>query len=143
MRTVGTPMFQPAEESRDREALECLQLERLRATLARIAAHNPRYHRHLGAVVPGDIRAVADLAKLPFLTKNQLRDGYPYGFACTGPEPVLRLQMSSGTTGAPIVNPYTPADIEQWREVMARCLAAATVTADDVIQIAASFGLFT
>jgi phenylacetate-CoA ligase len=136
-------MFQPAEETRDREALERLQLERLRATLARIAAHNPRYHRHLGGVGPGDIRAAGDLAKLPFLTKDQLRDSYPDGFACAGPEPVLRLQMSSGTTGAPIVNAYTRADIQQWREVMARSLAAATVGADDVIQIAASFGLFT
>ena len=60
-----------------------------------------------------------------------------------GDEPILRVHMSSGTTGAPIVNPYTAADVQQWREVMARSLVAAGVTADDVILVTASFGLFT
>ncbi len=136
-------MFQPAEETRDRERLERLQLERLRATVARIAAHNPRYHRHLARIAPRDLASLGDLRTLPFLTKGDLRDAYPYGMACAGPDPILRLHMSSGTTGAPIVNPYTPADVQQWREVMARCLTVATVTATDVIQITASFGLFT
>jgi phenylacetate-CoA ligase len=136
-------MFQPAAETRDRESLEPLQLERLRGTLARIAAHNPRYHRHLGEVAPGDLVSLRDLGALPFLTKTTLRDAYPYGMACVGPDPVLRVHMSSGTTGAPIVNPYTPRDVQQWREVMARSLAVAGVGARDVIQIAASFGLFT
>jgi phenylacetate-CoA ligase len=136
-------MFQPAEETRARESLERLQLERLRATVARIAAHNPRYHRHLGAPAPGDLAALRDLQALPFLTKADLRDAYPYGMACVGPDPVLRVHMSSGTTGAPIINPYTPADVQQWREVMARSLAAAGVTARDVVQVSAGFGLFT
>lgn len=136
-------MYQPAAEACEREALEQIQLERLRATVGRIAAHNPAYHRHLGGVAPAELRTLADLRRLPFLTKDQLRDGYPYGFACAGPDPVLRVHMSSGTTGAPIVNPYTAADIEQWREVMARCYVAASVTARDVIQVTPSFGLFT
>ncbi|MGH7265338.1 MAG: phenylacetate--CoA ligase family protein [Candidatus Rokuibacteriota bacterium] len=136
-------MFQPAEETRDREALERVQLERLRRTVARIAAHNPDYHRHLGEPAPADLASLKDLAALPFLTKERLRDAYPYGMACVGPDPVLRIHMSSGTTGAPIVNPYTPADLAQWREVMARSLAVAGVTARDVIQVTASFGLFT
>src|SRR5215813_6082843 len=63
-------MFQPEEETRDPERLERLQLERLRATVARIAALNPRYHRHLGAITPGDVASLADLRALPFLTKN-------------------------------------------------------------------------
>jgi len=136
-------VFQPTEETRDRAALEAVQLARLRQTVARIAAHNPEYHRHLGRVAPGDLTAPRDLAALPLLTKERLRDAYPYGMACFGPEPVLRMHMSSGTTGAPIVNPYTAADVQQWREVMARSLAVATVTAHDVIQVTASFGLFT
>jgi phenylacetate-CoA ligase len=136
-------MFQPAEETREREALERVQLERLRATIARIAAHSPAYHRHLGGIAPGDLARLDDLRALPFLTKAQLRDAYPLGMACVGPDPVLRVHMSSGTTGAPIVNPYTLADVQQWREVMARCLAVAGVTARDVIQVTASFGLFT
>lgn len=136
-------MFQPAEETRDRPALEALQLERLRHTIARISAHNPGYHRHLGKIAPRDLVSLRDLQALPFLTKERLRDAYPYGMACVGPEPVLRVHMSSGTTGAPIVNPYTPGDVQQWREVMGRSLAAAGVTARDVILVTASFGLFT
>jgi phenylacetate-coenzyme A ligase PaaK-like adenylate-forming protein len=135
--------FQPDEETRDREGLERLQLERLRATVARIAALNARYHRHLGGIAASDLGALDDLRGLPFLTKNDLRDAYPYGMACAGPDPVLRVHMSSGTTGSPIVNPCTAADVQQWREVMGRCLTAATVGATDVLQITASFGLFT
>jgi phenylacetate-CoA ligase len=135
--------FQPAEETRDRERLERLQLERLRATVARIAALNPRYHRHLGVIVARDLASLDDLRRLPLLTKNDLRDAYPHGMACAGPDPVVRVHMSSGTTGAPIVNPCTAADVQQWREVMGRCLTVATVGPTDVLQITASFGLFT
>ena len=136
-------MFQPSEETRDREALEPLQLERLRRTVSRIAAHNPVYWRHLGGIAAGDLASVADLGRLPFLTKDQLRDAYPYGMACHGTEAVRQVHMSSGTTGTPIVNPYTAADLDQWREVMGRSLAAAGVTARDVLLVTASFGLFT
>jgi phenylacetate-CoA ligase len=131
------------EETRDRESLAAVQIQGLRETVARIAAHNPAYHHHLGRLAAGDITSVYDVRRLPFLTKERLRDSYPYGMACAGPEPVLRVHMSSGTTGAPIVNPYTAADVRQWREVMARSLVAAGVAADDVILVTASFGLFT
>jgi len=140
---MAPSMFQPAEETRGREELAAVQLERLRTTLARIAAHSPAYHGHLGRIAPRDLGSLADLRALPFLTKDQLRDGYPYDFACVGPDAVVRVQLSSGTTGAPVVNPYTAADVQQWREVMARCLAVAGVGARDVIQVTASFGLFT
>ena len=136
-------MFQLTEETRRQEALEPIQLERLRGTIARIALHNPVYWRHLGGIAADDLASVGDLPRLPFLTKDQLREAYPYGMACHGPEPVQRIHMSSGTTGAPIVNPYTTADLAQWREVMARSLAAAGVTARDVLLVTASFGLFT
>jgi phenylacetate-CoA ligase len=120
-----------------------IQLERLRETVARIAANNPAYHRHLGGIAPGDLKSLDDVQRLPFLTKEQLRDAYPYRMACAGRDAVLRVQMSSGTTGTPIVNPYTAGDIQQWREVMARSLVAADVSADDVILATPSFGLFT
>ena len=136
-------MFQPSEETRDRAALEAVQLERLRATIARISAHNAAYRSHLGGVAAGDLTSVDDLRRLPFLTKEQLRDAYPYGMACNGREPILRVHMSSGTTGAPIINPYTAADVGQWREVMARSLVSAGVTAADVMLVTATFGLFT
>jgi phenylacetate-coenzyme A ligase PaaK-like adenylate-forming protein len=136
-------MFQPSDEARDRDTLEAIQLERLRATIARITTNNPVYRRHLGGAAAGDLTSLEDLRRLPFLTKDQLRDAYPYGMACHGDEPILRVHMSSGTTGAPVVNPYTAADVVQWREVMARSLVAAGVTAADVMLVTATFGLFT
>jgi phenylacetate-CoA ligase len=136
-------VFQPAEEARDREALAAIQFERLRETVGRITRTNDAYRRHLGGISPGDLKSLEDLQRLPFLTKEQLRDAYPDRMACPGPEAVLRVQMSSGTTGTPIVNPYTAGDIRQWREVMARSLVAAGVSADDVILVTPSFGLFT
>jgi phenylacetate-CoA ligase len=135
-------MFQPDLEALDREALARLQVERMRATLARVLA-NPAWARRLGEVRPGDIKTIEDWSRLPFLTKAELRDAYPYGLACGGAAGYARVHMSSGTTGNPILNPYTAADVVQWGEVMARCLAAAGVTRADVVQITPSFGLFT
>ena len=131
-----------AAETLPRERLEGLALERLRATLARTAG-NPAWRRRLGGVAPGDVRTLADWSRLPFLTKDELREAYPFGLACGGPERYRRVQMSSGTTGHPILNPYTASDVEQWGETMARCYVAAGVSAADVVQITPSFGLFT
>ena len=137
-----TAMFQPAAESRAREEHERLTLDGLRRTLA-LALTNSAWARRLGAAQPGDIRSTADWARLPLLRKEELRDAYPFGLTCAPREQTLRIHMSSGTTGNPILNPYTRADIAQWGEVMARCYVAAGVTAKDVIQITPSFGLFT
>lgn len=136
------PTWDPAREALPRPALERLVVDGMRATLAR-ARTNPRYAKHLGGAEPGDLRRPGDWARLPFLTKDLLRDGYPFGFACLDGAGWRRLHMSSGTTGNPILNPYTAADVAQWGEVMARCYVAAGVTARDVIQITPSFGLFT
>src|SRR5438552_18407606 len=133
-------MWEPELEALDRERLERLVLDRMRSTLARLLVH-PAHARRLGGARPEDIQRLEDWRRLPFLTKEALRDAYPFGLAC-GRE-YRRIQMSSGTTGNPILNPYTAADVEQWGEVMARCYVAAGVTADDVIQITPSFGLFT
>ena len=133
-------MWQPALEALDREPLERLQLERLRATLGRLR-RRPAWAARLGDAGPQDLKSLADWRRLPFLTKDELRDAYPYGLAAG--EGYRRVHMSSGTTGNPIVNPYTAADVEQWGEVMARCYVAAGVTRDDVVQITPSFGLFT
>ena len=133
-------MFQPELETLDPEALAHLQIRRMRATLARCLT-NPTWRRRLGGVRPEDVKRVDDWARLPFLTKDELRDAYPYGLACGAG--YRRVHMSSGTTGNPILNPSTAADIAQWGEVMARCYVAAGVTPSDVIQITPSFGLFT
>lgn len=135
-------MFDPELETLPREALAERQLEGLRGTLARVRL-NPAYHARLHRVEPEAIRSFDDWGRLPFLTKEVLRDAYPYGLACAPRAEFLRVHMSSGTTGNPILNPYTRGDIAQWAEVMARCYRAAGVTAGDVIQITPSFGLFT
>jgi phenylacetate-CoA ligase len=135
-------MLQPELETIDREALARLQLERMRLTLAR-ALTNPAWARRLGEARPEDLKHVDDWRRLPFLTKDELRDAYPFGLACGGADGYRRVHMSSGTTGNPILNPYTQADVAQWGEVMARCYVAAGVTRADVVQITPSFGLFT
>jgi phenylacetate-CoA ligase len=135
-------MSQPPAECLPREELERQTLEGMRWTLGHVLV-NPAWRRRLAGAEPGDIRAVADWLRLPFLTKDEVRDAYPLGLSCVEPERVLRIHMSSGTTGNPVVNPYTRADLDQWATVMARCYAAAGVGAGDVIQITASFGLFT
>jgi phenylacetate-CoA ligase len=135
-------VWQPELEAMDRERLERLTLERMRATLTRIQGH-PAHARRLGGVRPGDLARVEDWRRLPLLTKAELRDAYPFGLACGGVEGYRRVHMSSGTTGNPILNPYTPNDVAQWAEVMARCYVAAGVGRSDVIQITPSFGLFT
>jgi phenylacetate-CoA ligase len=133
-------VFNPDREAAPREQIERWTLEGMRATLARVL-RNPAWAKRLGDARPGDLRRVEDWHRLPFLTKDDLRDAYPFGLACG--EGYRRVQMSSGTTGNPILNPYTAADVAQWAEVMARCYVAAGVTRHDVIQITPSFGLFT
>jgi phenylacetate-CoA ligase len=135
-------MWQPELETLPREPLERLVLERMRATLARVLAQ-PTWARRFHGVHPGDVARLEDWRKLPFLTKEELRDAYPYGLACAREAGYHRVHMSSGTTGNPILNPYTAADVAQWGEVMARCYVAAGVGPSDVIQITPSFGLFT
>jgi phenylacetate-CoA ligase len=135
-------MWDARAESLPREELEQQALEGLRKTLSHVLA-NPAWRRRLAGAEPGDIRTAADWSRLPFLTKEDLREAYPFGLSCVERERVLRIHMSSGTTGNPVVNPYTRADLDQWATVMARCYAAAGVGVGDVIQITASFGLFT
>ena len=142
MTVTAMGMWQPELEALDREPLERLVVERMRATLAHTLTE-PAWARRLAGVRPGDIARLEDWRALPFLTKNELRDAYPYGLACARSAGYRRIQMSSGTTGNPILNPYTAGDVAQWGEVMARCYVAAGVGRDDVIQITPSFGLFT
>lgn len=133
-------MWQPALEALAPESLQRLQLERMRVTLERLRQH-PAWRGRLGDARPEDVKALEDWRHLPFLTKDELRDAYPLRLAAG--EGYRRVHMSSGTTGNPILNPCTAADVEQWGEVMARCYVAAGVTRDDVVQITPSFGLFT
>jgi phenylacetate-CoA ligase len=135
-------MFQASLESMPQAELQELQLTRLRETLDHIHASNPTYVEHLGGLGSRDIGSVEDLRNFPFMSKRDLREGYPYRFACAPRSEFMRMHMSSGTTGTPVICPHTEADVNQWAEIMARCLAAAGVNSEDVIQITPSFGLF-
>ena len=94
-------------------------------------------------ITPDDIKTLADLTKLPFTSKLDFRDNYPYGLTAVPMEQVIRIHSSSGTTGKPVIAPYTQHDIDTWAEIMARTLATAGTTKDDVLQNAYGYGLFT
>ncbi len=132
-------------ETMPRHELEKLQLERLKKIVSLVYEKVPFYRRALREkrLAPDDIKSLADLAKLPFTGKLDFRDNYPYGLMTVPLEEVVRLQSSSGTTGKPVVAPYTQNDIDTWAELMARSLAAAGVKKGDVVQNAYGYGLFT
>jgi phenylacetate-CoA ligase len=132
-------------ETLPREALEAIQLRRLQATVARVYATVPFFKRSFDAagIKPSDIRSLKDLRHLPFTTKQDLRDNYPYGLFAAPMDNVVRIHASSGTTGKPTVVGYTARDIGTWSELMARALAAGGVGSGDIIHNAFGYGLFT
>ncbi len=129
----------------DREQLEKLQYERLMTTLKNVYEHVPLYRDRMKeqGVEPGDIRSVHDLAKLPFTTKTDLRDTYPYGMFCRPMDDIVRIHASSGTTGKQTVVGYTEHDLAVWAEVAARALYSAGCTKRSVVQVCYGYGLFT
>jgi phenylacetate-CoA ligase len=94
-------------------------------------------------VAPEDIRTLADIRRLPFTQKTDLRDNYPYGLFAAPQDEIVRIHASSGTTGKPIVAGYTAGDIGVWAEVVARCLGCARVGRQDTVQVSYGYGLFT
>lgn len=132
-------------ETLPREALEAIQLRRLQTTLERVYATVPFYRSQFSkaGLKPGDIRSLDDLKRIPFTTKQDLRDNYPFGMFAVPMENVVRIHASSGTTGKPTVVGYTARDIQTWSELMARTLAAAGATNGDIIHNAYGYGLFT
>ena len=132
-------------ECMDRQQLTELQGERLRDMVERIYFNVPFYRTRLQemGIEPGDIRSLDDLKKLPFTTKQDLRDNYPFGLFAVPQHDVVRLHASSGTTGKSTVVGYTHNDIMMWSEVVARSLTMAGITRDDIVQVAYGYGLFT
>ncbi len=128
-----------AEQRRERQGAALRQL------VQRVYKAVPAYRKKMTekGVRPEDIRSVDDLAKLPFTTKDDLREGYPFGMFAVPNRQIVRVHASSGTTGRATVVGYTPADIRLWSEVVARCLVSAGVGPDDMIQVAYGYGLFT
>ena len=131
-------------ETMSRDELQQVQLERLQASVNRACENVAFYKRvfdQLG-ISPEDIRSLDDLARLPFTTRKDLRDGYPYDTFAVPLRDVVRIHSSSGTTGAPTVSGYTQKDINNWSELAARTLAAGGVEKEDVVQVLFGFGLF-
>ncbi|NOY65005.1 MAG: phenylacetate--CoA ligase [Nitrospirae bacterium] len=137
--------WEPERECMAREELEQLQLERLEATINRAYLNVPFYRKKFDqlGIDPDQIRSLDDLKRLPFTTKEDLRDNYPYGMFAVPLREVVRIHASSGTTGIPTVVGYTKNDIKTWSNLVARILTAGGVTKDDVVQIAFGYGLFT
>ena len=140
-------MNAPSEiEVAPRERLEALQLERLRAVLARlierVAPARERLHA-AGVTAAGDVGSIDDLAGLPFTTKAELHDQYPFGLLAVAREELVRIHASSGTGGRSTLVGYTRADLETWTALMARCLRMAGVRAGMVVHNAYGYGLFT
>ena len=138
-------MFDREAETMPRARLDALQAERLRATVARVAATVPFYHERFAdaGVDAAAITAPADVARLPFTRKGDLRDNYPFGLFAVPRERIVRLHASSGTKGKPTVVGYTAADIALWAACCARALACAGVRPGDVVHNAYGYGLFT
>ncbi len=138
-------IWSPKFETMPRPEMEKLQLERLKALAARVYEKVPFYRQAFQqkGMTPDSIKSLADLRKLPFTTKQDFRDNYPLGLLTVPMEQICRVHASSGTTGKPVVAPYTANDLRMWTEVMARTLTSAGVTKNDVMQNCYGYGLFT
>lgn len=138
-------IWNPEYECIDRDKLKELQLKRLQTLVKWVYNEVPFYRERLSnaGVKPQDIKSLEDITKLPFTTKTDLRDNYPYGMFAVPMENVVRVHSSSGTTGKPIVVGYTRADINTWSELTARVATAGGATSKDVAHMAFGYGLFT
>ncbi len=138
MKNIERGIFLPRKE------IEEIKQKRLRYIL-KYVYENCAFYRRLfkeNGVDIDKIRSVEDLKKIPFTTKQHLRDAYPLNICCVPKEKIVRIQMSGGTTGKPVIVPYTRNDVEQWKEMMLRAFYIAEITSKDVIQITPAFGLW-
>ena len=137
--------FQPEAECASREQIKAWQSERLVAQVKHVYENVP-YYRNLmidKGVEPGDIQSADDLYKLPFITKDDLREAYPFGLLGAPLEDCVRIHSTSGTTGKRVVAFYTQSDIDLWDQCCARALVAAGADKSDIVQVAYGYGLFT
>ncbi|MBQ5780714.1 MAG: phenylacetate--CoA ligase [Spirochaetaceae bacterium] len=132
-------------ECLDPQKMHELQLNRICDLVRRVYENVPFYRKRLddAGIFPDSIQTFADFEKIPFTTKDDLRQTYPYGLLATPKENIVEIHMSSGTTGIPVVDAYTQNDLNDWAEGMARTLAAAGATTSDTVQNAFGYGLFT
>ncbi|MDR2738425.1 MAG: phenylacetate--CoA ligase [Treponema sp.] len=138
-------IFNPEYECMDRAARGKFQLANLKNLVEKLYTTVSFYREKMDAlgVTSRDIHSLEDIEKLPFTTKDDLRESYPRGLLAAPPDRIVEVHMSSGTTGKPVVDEYTQKDIDIWREAMARTLAGGGCTKDDVVQNCYGYGLFT
>ncbi len=138
-------IWNPENECMDTGALRRLQFARLKNLVERVYTNVPFYKKKFddAGIRPSDVKSLGDIAKLPFTTKDDLRDTYPYGLLAVPQDEIVEIHMSSGTTGTPVVDAYTKRDMDDWAEGMARTLSGAGATRNDTVQNAYGYGLFT
>lgn len=138
-------MIWSKEETLSRAEMEALQLSRLQETVARVYEKVPYYRAKMDeqGVKPQDIKTLADLAKLPFTTKQDMRDTYPFGLFAVDKEELVRIHASSGTTGKPTVVGYTRGDLDTWTDCVSRIACMGGASSKDVAQICFGYGMFT
>ena len=138
------PFYNPQAETLSRDELTSLQDARLKTVIRHVCERSGFFRRKLAAagVDPRGFRGLEDLHQLPFMGKDDFRAEYPLGMSCVDKRDIVEMHLSSGSTGTPVVMPYTEADLAQWAECMARCYAMAGATRGDVCQITPGFGLF-
>ena len=132
-------------ECKNREKIKENQSVNLIKTVNRVYENVPFYRKKMqdAGLHPNDIRSINDLDKLPFTTKQDLRDNYPYGTFAVPLSEIVRLHSSSGTTGQSVVAGYTRNDLDVWSDVVARCLTSYGITSSDIVQVCYGYGLFT
>jgi len=142
---MAADVWDPKIETMKPDELKKLQTKRFKHLIKYVYDSNKYYHDTLkeSNIKPADITSLKDIEKIPFLTKQDLREYYPYGLVCTSLDDVVEVHASSGTTGKPVVGPYTRNDVDLWGEVMARSLYANGLRKHDVMQNAYGYGLFT
>lgn len=138
------PYFDPIEVA-SRDEISAVQLERMKNTLNHVYNNVPFWQQKFDAhgVHPDDLTSLEDLAKFPFMKKDDFRENYPFGLLAVPKKDVVRVHASSGTTGKPTVVGYTQNDIDMWADAVARSLVAAGVTETDTVHVAYGYGLFT
>ena len=138
-------IWNETKECMSRDEMTALQGKRL-VKLVDYVYHNVEFYRKKMQAIdlmPTDIKGIEDITKLPFTTKDDLRDNYPFGLFAVPNSEIVRIHASSGTTGKATVVGYTRRDLDIWSECVARCLTMANISKDDIIQIAYGYGLFT
>ena len=132
-------------ETMERPELEALQLERLKRIVAYVYDRVPFYRKRLddAGVKPDKIKVLSDIQYIPYTTKDDIRDTYPFGLFAVPQKEIVRIHASSGTTGNPTVVGYTKNDLDTWSDCVARLVTAAGATDEDIVQIAFGYGLFT